>query len=48
VFFAIGNLIWFLVSLAAGTVVGAAAVIAAKQFGKPKTDSETSPELVAA
>jgi PTS system fructose-specific IIC component len=48
VFFAIGNLIWFLVSLAAGTVVGAAAVIAAKQFAKTKTDSETSPELVPA
>ena len=32
VFFAIGNLLWFLVALAAGTVVGALAVIAAKQF----------------
>lgn len=32
VFFAIGNLAWFLLSLAAGTVVGALAVIAAKQF----------------
>lgn len=34
VFFAIGKLVWFLAALAAGTVVGAAAVIAAKQFTK--------------
>ena len=32
VFFAIGKLVWFLVALAAGTVIGALAVIAAKQF----------------
>ena len=32
VFFAIGKLAWFLVALAAGTVVAALAVIAAKQF----------------
>ena len=32
VFFAIGKLAWFLVALAAGTVVSALAVIAAKQF----------------
>ena len=32
VFFAIGHLVWFLMALAAGTVVGAVAVIAAKQF----------------
>ncbi|MDT5013557.1 MAG: fructose system or component [Mycobacterium sp.] len=32
VFFAIGSLLWFLVALVAGTVIGAAAVIAAKQF----------------
>jgi PTS system fructose-specific IIC component len=48
VFFAIGHLVWFLVALAAGTVVAAVAVVAAKQFAKPKTDAETSPELVAA
>jgi fructose PTS system EIIBC or EIIC component len=48
VFFAIGNLIWFLVALAAGTAVGAAAVIAAKQFAKPKTGADSAPELVAA
>jgi PTS system fructose-specific IIC component len=32
VFFAIGNLAWFVVALAAGTVVGALAVVGAKQF----------------
>jgi fructose PTS system EIIBC or EIIC component len=48
VFFAIGNLIWFLVALAAGTVVGAAAVIAAKQFTRTKTGADSAPELVAA
>ncbi len=32
VFFAIGKLAWFLVALAAGTVIGALAVIAAKQL----------------
>lgn len=32
VFFAIGNLLWFLVALAAGTVVGAVCVVAAKEF----------------
>lgn len=37
VFFAIGHLLWFLVALVAGTVVGALAVIAAKQFAKPKS-----------
>jgi len=34
--------------MAAGTAVGAVAVVAAKQFAKPKADSETSTELVAA
>jgi PTS system fructose-specific IIC component len=48
VFFAIGHLVWFLVALAAGTVAAAVAVVAAKQFAKPKTDTETSPELVGA
>jgi PTS system fructose-specific IIC component len=47
VFFAIGNLLWFVVALAAGTIVGAVAVIAAKQFAS-KSHAETSPELVAA
>ena len=48
VFFAIGHLAWFLISLVAGTLVAAVAVVAAKQFAKPKIDAETSPELVAA
>ncbi|TQR85781.1 PTS lactose transporter subunit IIC [Mycobacterium hodleri] len=47
VFFAIGNLLWFLVALALGTVVAAAAVVTAKQFAK-KVDADTAPELVAA
>jgi PTS system fructose-specific IIC component len=42
VFFAIGHLIWFLVALAAGTVVGALAVIAAKQFVGPSSTPESS------
>jgi PTS system fructose-specific IIC component len=37
VFFAIGKLVWFLAALAAGTVVAALAVIAAKQFTGDKT-----------
>ena len=36
VFFAIGNLAWFLISLAVGTIAAAAAVVAAKQFVKPR------------
>ncbi|CAM3596811.1 PTS sugar transporter subunit IIA [Mycobacterium frederiksbergense] len=36
VFFAIGNLAMFLVALVAGTVVSALAVVAAKQFIKPR------------
>ncbi len=48
VFFAIGHLLWFLVSLAAGTLVGAVAVIAAKQFTRSKTDVDSPAELVAA
>ena len=40
-FFAIGHLAWFLVSLAAGTVVAALAVIAAKQFINRKADRPT-------
>ena len=40
VFFAIGNLLWFLVALIAGTVVAAFAVIAAKQFIKPGAKAE--------
>jgi PTS system fructose-specific IIC component len=36
VFFAIGNLLWFVIALAVGTIVSALAVIAAKQFIKPR------------
>ena len=36
VFFAIGKLAWFLAALAAGTVIAALAVIAAKQFSGPR------------
>jgi PTS system fructose-specific IIC component len=45
VFFAIGHLVWFLVALATGSVVGAVAVVAAKQFAKPKVGAEDSPAL---
>lgn len=36
VFFAIGNLLWFVIALAVGTIVSALAVVAAKQFIKPR------------
>lgn len=42
VFFAIGKLLWFLVALAAGTVVAALAVIVAKQFASPALPSTPS------
>ncbi len=48
VFFAIGNLLWFVVALAAGTVVGALAVIAAKQFISPKSEKQANAALAAA
>jgi PTS system fructose-specific IIC component len=49
VFFAIGNLAWFLISLAIGTVVGAAAVIFAKEVIKAKpTELKVAPELATA
>jgi len=48
VFFAIGHLLWFVVALAAGTVVGAMAVIAAKQFARPSVAAEETPALAAA
>jgi len=49
VFFAIGHLIWFIIAIVIGSVVGAMAVIAAKQFVKSsaKVDDET-PALAAA
>ena len=45
VFFAIGHLLWFLAALAAGTVVGALAVIAAKQFINPKAEAQANAVL---
>ena len=48
VFFAIGNLLWFLVALAVGTVAGALAVIAAKQFAKPAAKLDETPALATA
>jgi PTS system fructose-specific IIC component len=48
VFFAIGHLLWFLVALAVGTVAGAVAVIAAKEFIKPSTTADDTPALAAA
>jgi len=48
VFFAIGNLLWFVISLVVGTVAGALAVIAAKEFIKPNVEAEEAPALAAA
>jgi PTS system fructose-specific IIC component len=48
VFFAIGHLLWFLVALAVGTVAGAVAVIAAKQFARPSVKAEEAPALATA
>ena len=48
VFFAIGNLLWFLVALAAGTVAAAVAVIAAKQFARPAAKLDETPALATA
>jgi PTS system fructose-specific IIC component len=48
VFFAIGHLLWFLVALAVGTVAGALAVIAAKQFINPKAEEEANAAFAAA
>ncbi|KAF0962423.1 PTS fructose transporter subunit IIABC [Rhodococcus sp. T7] len=46
VFFAIGNLLWFLVSLAAGVVVSALCVVGAKEFIKPgASDAELDPDV---
>ncbi|NTY61464.1 PTS fructose transporter subunit IIABC [Mycolicibacterium sphagni] len=45
VFFAIGNLVWFLVALAAGTAVGAFAVIGAKQFTRSDAPVTTTPAV---
>jgi fructose PTS system EIIBC or EIIC component len=48
VFFAIGNLLWFVFALAAGTVAGALAVIAAKEFINPKAEEEANAAFAAA
>ena len=48
VFFAIGNLLWFLIALVVGTVAGALAVIAAKQFAKPTAKLDETPALATA
>ncbi|BBY18522.1 PTS fructose transporter subunit IIABC [Mycolicibacterium litorale] len=45
VFFAIGNLLWFVVALAVGTAAAAAAVVAAKQFAKPAVSADRTPAL---
>jgi fructose PTS system EIIBC or EIIC component len=49
VFFAIGNLVWFVLALAAGTVVGAIAVIFTKEFfGATPQQEDFEPALAAA
>jgi PTS system fructose-specific IIC component len=48
VLFAIDNKLGWLISLVAGTLVAAVAVVAAKQLTARKEESEQSPELVAA
>ncbi|MDV3123307.1 fructose-specific PTS transporter subunit EIIC [Mycobacterium sp. 21AC1] len=45
VFFAIGNLLWFVVALVAGTVAGALAVVAAKQLRTPTVTAPDAPAL---
>jgi fructose PTS system EIIBC or EIIC component len=42
VFFAIGNLAWFVIATLIGAVAGALAVIAAKQFINPKAEEEAN------
>jgi fructose PTS system EIIBC or EIIC component len=48
VFFAIGHLLWFIIAILVGSVVGAVAVIAAKQFVKPSVKAEETPALATA
>lgn len=45
VFFAIGHLLWFVIALAAGTIVGALAVVFAKQFIGTKAEEEANAEF---
>ncbi|TLF73306.1 fructose-specific PTS transporter subunit EIIC [Nocardia cyriacigeorgica] len=46
VFFAVGQIAWYLVAIAAGTVTAAVCVTAAKSFGRARTSTDTA--LVAA
>lgn len=48
VLFAIGNIAWFLLSIAVGMVVAAVAVVLAKQFLRRRGESESVDELVPA
>jgi fructose PTS system EIIBC or EIIC component len=45
VFFAIGNLAWFVIATLIGAVAGALAVVAAKQFVKPSVTADEAPAL---
>ena len=45
VFFAIGGILWFIIAILVGTVAGAVAVIAAKQFAKPSVKVDETPAL---
>ena len=45
VLFAIGKPVWFVIAIMIGTVASALAVIAAKQFAKPKVVADDSPAL---
>ena len=42
VLFAVGNVVWFLVALLAGTLVGAALVIVTKSIGRRDVDLTTA------
>ncbi len=48
VLFAIGKPVWFVIAILIGTVAGALAVIAAKQFAKPTVEAERPPALATA
>lgn len=48
VLFAIGNIAWFLISVIAGTVVAAGAVVLAKQFVRRRTETPSPDDLVPA
>ena len=48
VFFAIGNLAWFVIATLIGAAAGALAVIAAKQFHRPSVEAEETPALATA